>query len=182
MKMTNGKQTSDIEQQILLEMHNFARLGDVRRVNYALQGILTTMLPYLDKETDFEEFSNEIDNIMKPNISYKAQAIGGTLGSYAIEDNETKLSVPVEKGNPSFAMNVFREYQYQNMNKKLLRLVRRVWRVLQKEGKFNWDAVRSPSPYVRMALSGSGSDTDDSVDPGSYSSNFFSNSSDGDER
>ena len=175
--MPSGRQTSDLEQQIMLEMHNFARLGDVRRVNYALQGILTTMLPYLQKESDFEEFSNEIDNIMKPNIIYKGQAINGTPGAYTIEDNETKLTVPVERGNQTFAMNVFREYQYQNMNKKLLKLVRRVWRVLQKEGKFNWDAVRSPSPYVRMALAGgAGADDAESSDTTDYSSNFFSNS------
>ena len=167
----NGKQTSDIEQQVLLEMHNFVKLGDVRRVNYALQGILTTMLPYLGNEKDFDEFSNEIDNIMKPNIIYKGQAINGVPGSYTIEDNETKLVVPVEKGNKSFAMNVFREYQYQNMNKKLLKLVRRVWRVLQTEGKFEWAAVRNPSPYVKMALSGG---TDDAGGGGSYSTNFFS--------
>ena len=172
-----GGKTSDIEQQILMEMHNFAKLGDVRRVNYALQGILTTLIPYLEKERDFDRFSDEIDNIMKPNITYSPQAIGGQIGSYTLEDKETKLVVPVEKGNKSLAMNVFREYQYQNMNKRLLKLLRQVWRVLQKEGKLSWDAVRNPSPYIKMALSESASD-DSSESPASYTNNFFEDDGD----
>lgn len=180
----NVTSSSDLEVQLLLQLNEIGKKTDPRELFSSLMAFLTTCLPYLEGDDKYDKYGEKIDEVTQPNIRMNPTTFGNKDG-VEIKDQRTSLEITVENQKREFGLNVFRDYQYQNMNRELYKIFRDVLRDLISEGKLNWNAKRKLSSYTRQLMGHT--DLDESDDEPranalekSYYSDNSSNSDDGD--